>query len=129
MIGRTDRLFFIVCVVFLIIAIVMHIFSPCIPQSPFQVPFPFTIPDVDECSLDRTCDHSCVNHPGTFSCACNKGYTLYGFTHCGGEQNTPLESDEAGPAGEQGLSPRFPHIRANSTLGNEWDSLVPGQQS
>uniref|UniRef100_A0ABI7XG35 Signal peptide, CUB domain and EGF like domain containing 2 n=1 Tax=Felis catus TaxID=9685 RepID=A0ABI7XG35_FELCA len=40
-------------------------------------------PDVDECSLDRTCDHSCINHPGTFACACNRGYTLYGFTHCG----------------------------------------------
>ncbi|XP_030872990.1 signal peptide, CUB and EGF-like domain-containing protein 2 [Leptonychotes weddellii] len=39
--------------------------------------------DVDECSLDRTCDHNCINHPGTFTCACNKGYTLYGFTHCG----------------------------------------------
>ncbi|XP_078196594.1 signal peptide, CUB and EGF-like domain-containing protein 2 isoform X9 [Callithrix jacchus] len=42
-----------------------------------------TCKDVDECSLDRTCDHSCINHPGTFACACNRGYTLYGFTHCG----------------------------------------------
>uniref|UniRef100_F7HK13 Signal peptide, CUB domain and EGF like domain containing 2 n=1 Tax=Macaca mulatta TaxID=9544 RepID=F7HK13_MACMU len=49
----------------------------------FSSPLPLTVTDMDECSLDRTCDHSCINHPGTFACACNQGYTLYGFTHCG----------------------------------------------
>uniref|UniRef100_U3IEN7 Signal peptide, CUB domain and EGF like domain containing 3 n=1 Tax=Anas platyrhynchos platyrhynchos TaxID=8840 RepID=U3IEN7_ANAPP len=40
-------------------------------------------PDIDECSFDRTCDHLCINTPGSFQCLCNKGYTLYGLTHCG----------------------------------------------
>lgn len=57
----------------------------------FSSPLPLTVTDMDECSLDRTCDHSCINHPGTFACACNQGYTLYGFTHCGGEQTAPVE--------------------------------------
>ncbi|POI32624.1 hypothetical protein CIB84_003624 [Bambusicola thoracicus] len=43
-----------------------------------------TCKDIDECSFERTCDHTCINHPGTFECTCNKGYALYGFTHCGG---------------------------------------------
>lgn len=53
-------------------------------------PLSLIITDVDECSLERTCDHSCINHPGTFICACNRGYTLYSFTHCGGEWAAPL---------------------------------------
>ncbi|KAH0618822.1 hypothetical protein JD844_018312, partial [Phrynosoma platyrhinos] len=44
----------------------------------------FLSPDIDECSFDRTCDHICVNTPGSFQCLCHKGYTLYGLTHCGG---------------------------------------------
>ncbi|CDQ71644.1 unnamed protein product [Oncorhynchus mykiss] len=40
-------------------------------------------PDIDECSFDRTCDHSCVNSPGSFQCFCHKGYVLYGLAHCG----------------------------------------------
>ncbi|XP_070599693.1 signal peptide, CUB and EGF-like domain-containing protein 2 [Erythrolamprus reginae] len=38
---------------------------------------------IDECSFERTCDHLCINHPGTFECICNEGYILFGFTHCG----------------------------------------------
>ncbi|PKU28049.1 signal cub and egf-like domain-containing protein 3 [Limosa lapponica baueri] len=53
---------------------------PCQP-SPSSFAFP---PDIDECSFDRTCDHLCINTPGSFQCLCNKGYTLYGLTHCGG---------------------------------------------
>jgi len=41
--------------------------------------------DIDECSFERTCDHTCINYPGSFECLCNKGYILYGLTHCGGE--------------------------------------------
>lgn len=44
----------------------------------------FFLPDIDECSFDRTCDHVCINTPGSFHCLCHKGYTLYGLTHCGG---------------------------------------------
>lgn len=43
------------------------------------------ITDIDECFFERTCDHTCVNHPGGFQCLCNKGYTMYGLAHCGGE--------------------------------------------
>lgn len=43
-------------------------------------------PDIDECSFERTCDHTCINYPGSFECLCNKGFILYGLTHCGGEQ-------------------------------------------
>ncbi|KAI4873079.1 hypothetical protein NFI96_003289 [Prochilodus magdalenae] len=39
--------------------------------------------DIDECSFDRTCDHTCVNSPGSFECHCHKGYVLYGVAHCG----------------------------------------------
>ncbi|KAG8125785.1 hypothetical protein E2320_020976 [Naja naja] len=42
-----------------------------------------TCKDIDECSFERTCDHLCINHPGTFECICNEGYILFGFTHCG----------------------------------------------
>lgn len=45
----------------------------------------FLITDIDECFFERTCDHTCVNHPGGFQCLCNKGYTMYGLAHCGGE--------------------------------------------
>lgn len=41
--------------------------------------------DIDECSFERTCDHTCINYPGSFECLCNRGYILYGLTHCGGE--------------------------------------------
>lgn len=40
--------------------------------------------DIDECSFERTCDHTCINYPGSFECLCHNGYTLYGMTHCGG---------------------------------------------
>lgn len=40
--------------------------------------------DIDECSFERTCDHICINYEGSFDCVCQKGYTLYGLTHCGG---------------------------------------------
>ncbi|RLV96992.1 hypothetical protein DV515_00012291 [Chloebia gouldiae] len=53
---------------------------PC-QLSPPLLAFP---PDIDECSFDRTCDHLCINTPGSFQCLCHKGYTLYGLTHCGG---------------------------------------------
>lgn len=49
---------------------------------------PLPLADIDECSFERACDHTCTNHPGTFQCSCNKGYALYGFTHCGGESQT-----------------------------------------
>lgn len=45
----------------------------------------FVLPDIDECSFDRTCDHICVNTPGSFQCLCHHGYLLYGVTHCGGK--------------------------------------------
>lgn len=46
------------------------------------------LPDIDECSFDRTCDHICVNTPGSFQCLCHHGYLLYGVTHCGGKPNS-----------------------------------------
>ncbi|KAF4802488.1 hypothetical protein TURU_024389 [Turdus rufiventris] len=42
-----------------------------------------TSTNIDECSFERTCDHTCINYPGSFECLCHKGYTLYGLTHCG----------------------------------------------
>ena len=33
--------------------------------------------DIDECSEDSSiCDHTCVNEPGSYTCACDDGYTL-----------------------------------------------------
>lgn len=49
---------------------------------------PLNLADIDECSFERACDHTCVNHPGTFECTCHRGYALYGFTHCAGEWQT-----------------------------------------
>lgn len=40
---------------------------------------------MDECELNTTCDHNCVNTPGSFYCACRTGYQLYGVTHCAGK--------------------------------------------
>ena len=40
--------------------------------------------DVDECSQNDTCDHGCINYPGSFECICRPGYELYGITHCAG---------------------------------------------
>ena len=34
-----------------------------------------TCSDIDECLLD-SCDHICVNSPGSFTCACRSGYQL-----------------------------------------------------
>ncbi|XP_010788447.1 signal peptide, CUB and EGF-like domain-containing protein 1, partial [Notothenia coriiceps] len=39
--------------------------------------------DIDECSFERTCDHTCINYPGSYECVCKKGHILYGLTHCG----------------------------------------------
>lgn len=47
----------------------------------------WSLSDIDECSFERTCDHTCINYPGSFECLCNKGYILYGLTHCGGEHH------------------------------------------
>lgn len=47
---------------------------------------PCGLTDIDECSFERTCDHVCINSPGSFQCLCHRGYTLYGTTHCGGLQ-------------------------------------------
>lgn len=39
--------------------------------------------DVDECSLEYSpCSQLCSNTPGTFSCACLQGYTLWHGTTC-----------------------------------------------
>jgi len=54
------------------------------------------ITDIDECFFERTCDHTCVNSPGSFQCVCNKGYTLYGLAHCGGEDtNSYLKQNKS----------------------------------
>ena len=41
--------------------------------------------DLDECAVNATCDHTCLNFPGGFHCLCDAGYQAYGITHCGGE--------------------------------------------
>jgi hypothetical protein len=46
----------------------------------------FLSTDIDECSMNTTCDHICVNTPGAFKCLCQEGYEAYGITHCGGKQ-------------------------------------------
>lgn len=55
-----------------------------VPQTDSVVRI-LAVPDIDECSFDRTCDHMCVNTPGSFQCLCHHGYLLYGVTHCGGK--------------------------------------------
>lgn len=57
------------------------------PEIPAP-PCPLCRTDTDECSFERTCDHICINSPGSFQCLCHRGYTLYGTTHCGGLQPT-----------------------------------------
>lgn len=114
-------MFYSVCAVFPSNWCFVKVFSPPVLQNWFQIPSPFTIADVDECSLDRTCDHSCINHPGTFTCACNKGYTLYGLTHCGGERNAPFGVRGDWACRGTGLTPRF------SPLRGEGDIPVPVQ--
>lgn len=57
----------------------------------YYVICPVLITDIDECFFERTCDHTCVNHPGGFQCLCNKGYTMYGLAHCGGESTFWVE--------------------------------------
>ena len=42
--------------------------------------------DINECEVDlHNCDQqaTCTNNPGSYSCACNTGWTGDGFT-CGG---------------------------------------------
>ena len=37
------------------------------------------VSDIDECSANSTlnvCNQTCINMPGTFTCACEQGYTL-----------------------------------------------------
>jgi len=37
----------------------------------------FTCADIDECAdANGGCEHLCVNEPGTYTCACDEGYTL-----------------------------------------------------
>uniref|UniRef100_A0A8B9JKP0 Signal peptide, CUB domain, EGF-like 3 n=1 Tax=Astyanax mexicanus TaxID=7994 RepID=A0A8B9JKP0_ASTMX len=55
----------------------------CKGNKHFYTSLHFFIVYIDECSFDRTCDHTCVNSPGSFECYCNKGYVLYGVAHCG----------------------------------------------
>lgn len=41
--------------------------------------------DINECELNTTCDHHCVNTPGSYYCTCREGYKIYGVTHCAGK--------------------------------------------
>lgn len=56
------------------------------PETPPWTLSPCGHTDIDECSFERTCDHICINSPGSFQCLCHRGYILYGTTHCGGLQ-------------------------------------------
>lgn len=56
------------------------------PETPLHTLSPCGHTDIDECSFERTCDHICINSPGSFQCLCHRGYILYGTTHCGGLQ-------------------------------------------
>ena len=47
--------------------------------------FIFFLKDMDECELNTTCDHDCVNTAGSYYCTCKAGYQLYGSTHCAGK--------------------------------------------
>ena len=35
-----------------------------------------TCSDIDECEEEESCDHTCVNSPGSFVCTCMSGYDL-----------------------------------------------------
>lgn len=76
---------------------------PLCQPSPLPLAFP---PDIDECSFDRACDHLCINTPGSFQCLCNKGYTLYGLTHCGGRAGWMWQEE---PIALLGLGPGKAH--------------------
>ena len=49
------------------------------------------ISDINECEGPSPCDENalCVNTPGSFTCACNEGYSGDGMTCTG--QNFPVE--------------------------------------
>ena len=40
----------------------------------FIRPLMFTFSDIDECSTLNPCNGTCQNLPGSFNCACPKGY-------------------------------------------------------
>uniref|UniRef100_A0A6B2LNQ3 EGF-like domain-containing protein n=1 Tax=Arcella intermedia TaxID=1963864 RepID=A0A6B2LNQ3_9EUKA len=50
-----------------------------------SVPLSVDCTDIDECSfpnIRKTCDHECINEPGTYECGCYTGYTLVNTTKC-----------------------------------------------
>lgn len=103
---------------------------PC-QLSPPPLAFP---PDIDECSFDRTCDHLCINTPGSFQCLCHKGYTLYGLTHCGGRASWVPPACHPGSApgpwghcpapGPMGKVGSIARVEARQGRGSQPDSLV-----
>lgn len=55
-----------------------------------HTPVPLLAPDVDECSEQQPCTQECVNTPGSYRCACGKGYRLAGDGRsCLGIPSTP----------------------------------------
>ena len=50
--------------------------------------FNFQTVDTDECLANNGgCDHICLNTPGSYTCACNTGYTLNEDGHTCGKQS------------------------------------------
>ena len=51
------------------------------------------ISDIDECVEQSPCDENaqCANTIGTFTCACNEGYSGDGMT-CSGQNSTVIDA-------------------------------------
>jgi len=54
--------------------------SPCMTSY-----FMFVSVDIDECEIFQETCHNCTNSEGSYSCACNAGYTLVGPSTCEGQ--------------------------------------------
>ncbi len=48
----------------------------------------FVCADIDECSTTNNCQQLCTNTPGSYTCSCRTGYTLYQGRACRGIYTT-----------------------------------------
>ncbi|KAK2856555.1 hypothetical protein Q5P01_005290 [Channa striata] len=77
--------------------------------------------DIDECELQRQCDHTCENFFGGFRCLCDEGYSLHNNYMCQIDENE--EDDGSGSVashptpGSAHPAAVPPYIKTGSVLG------------